>query len=196
MSDRLSRCNRGLSAPSRFTRRQGLTLIELTIATVILTVCCGMLTSTITGTMTHNRVRRERQVAVEAARAVLEDMHNVDFYDVFWTFNQDPTDDEGGPGTARGAHFAVDGLTPLDDDADGMVGEIVLPSTTAELFENADWPSLGLPRDLNGDLSIDELDHSNDYILLPVQVRLRWNGIGGPAEFSLSTMLADIRRIE
>jgi type II secretory pathway pseudopilin PulG len=182
--------------PKRFSRRQGLTLIELTIATVILTVCCGMLTSTITGTMTHNRVRRERQIAVEAARAALEDMHNVDFYDVFWTFNQDPSDDEGGAGTARGAHFSVEGLTPLEDDPDGRVGEIVLPSTTAELFENAENESLGLPRDLNGDLSIDALDHSDDYLLLPVEVRLRWNGIGGPAEFSLSTMLADIRRVE
>ncbi len=171
-----------------------MTMLETMISMVILTICCGMLTSTISATMQHNRIKRERQVAVEAARAILEDLHNVDFRDAFWMFNDSEEDDhEGGP-LAPGAHFAVEGLRPLGDDTDGFVGEVLMPGSATLLLENERDTNLGLPRDLNGDLRIDDSDHSGDYLVLPVQVRIRWQGTGGRSEFKLDTMLADIRR--
>lgn len=182
-------------APGVRSSRAGLTLIELMIAMVILTVCCGMLTSTITGTMSHNRVKAERQLAVEAGRAVVEDMHNVDFYDVFWMFNNDPTDDAGGEGTAPGAHFPVEGLQPRDDDPDGFVGEIIMPVKARPLREDLEFEELGLPRDLNGDLVIDSVDHAQDYIILPIIVRMEWKGPMGDAQFKICTMLADMRKV-
>ncbi|MCB9914131.1 MAG: hypothetical protein H6828_03150 [Planctomycetes bacterium] len=171
-------------------------MIELAISMVILTVCCGMLTSTITGTMHNNRLKNEQQLAVEAARGVIEDMHKTDFYDVFWKFNDDPADDLNGEGTAPGAHFAVPGLRPRADDEDGFVGEILMPVKQRPLREDVVDEDLGLPRDLNGDLRIDDADHAQDYIILPVIVRLRWRGAGGDCEFKLCTMLADIRKVE
>ncbi len=188
---RSSSCN-----PPRSSKKRGLSLVEIAIAMVILSVCCGMLTSTIAGTMRHNNVKRERLIAIEAARATIEDMHNVDFYDVFTSFNRDPADDKDGVGTAPGAHFAVEGLKPTDDDPDGFVGEILLPAAMAPLLENIEDVDLGLPRDLNGDLQIDDVDHTGDYIILPVIIQLRWKSISGDSEFKLCTMLADIRKVE
>jgi hypothetical protein len=175
-----------------------MTLIEIAVAMTILTVCCGMLTSTISGTMAHNRTKRERQMAVEAARAVIEDMHNVDFYEVFRQYNHDPTDDgaEGEEGTAPGPYFEVEGLSPTSDDPDGFVGEIVMPATERPLLESIEHETLGFPRDLNGDMQIDELDHANDFIILPVQVRVEWQGVSGKCSLELNTMLADIRKVD
>ncbi|MFT7668563.1 MAG: prepilin-type N-terminal cleavage/methylation domain-containing protein [Planctomycetota bacterium] len=196
MNIRLALYRSCLQAAARQSDKRGFSLLEVMIAMTILTVCCGMLTSTITGTMQHKRINRERQIAVEAARAVIEDLHNVDFYDAYWTYNQDGTDDEGGEGTAPGSHFAVPGLDPVDGDLDGFVGEILLPGKTAVLLENAENAMLGLPRDLNGDLIIDERDHSSDYLILPVVVKINWKSGKRTHEFKLCTMLADIRKTE
>ena len=50
---------------------------------------------------------------------------------------------------------------------------------------------MGMPRDLDGDGVIDALDHSGDYRLLPVLVRVAWRGSSGPAKLEFRTMLAD-----
>ena len=53
---------------------------------------------------------------------------------------------------------------------------------------------LGLPRDLNGDLLIDDQDHSGDYIVLPVIVRVSWTGKAGNRQFEIATMLAKLKK--
>ncbi len=170
--------------------RRGMTLVEVMVALVILTMCVGMLTSTIASTSVQATVNRENAIAVEAARAAIEDMHNVPFEQVFALFNDFPDDDPGGPGTGFGNHFDVIGLDAADDDLDGMVGEVILPGADGVLVENEQNDALGLPRDLNGNIQVDEGDRSGDYLVLPVIVRLRWQGRAGVRQFEMATMLA------
>ena len=54
-------------------------------------------------------------------------------------------------------------------------------------------PQLGTPRDLNGDGDVDQEDHSGDYQLLPVVVRVRWAGSSGFERVELKSMLADLQ---
>jgi len=171
-----------------------MTLVEVMVALVILTMCVGMLTSTIASTTVQSTVNRENAIAVEAARAAIEDMHNVPFEDVFTLFNEIGLDDPGGPNTGFGPHFAVIGLQAADDDPDGMVGEVILPGADGILLETEVNDDLGLPRDLNGNIQIDETDCSGDYLVLPVIVRLRWRGRAGVREFEMATMLAALAK--
>ena len=49
---------------------------------------------------------------------------------------------------------------------------------------------MGMPRDLNGDSLIDELDHADDYTVLPVHVEIEWRGTFGPRRLDLYTQIA------
>ena len=60
-----------------------------------------------------------------------------------------------------------------------------------ELAEDLVDPTRGVPRDLDGDGLIDNLDHSDDYQLLPVALILRWKGATGVRQLRVLTMLAD-----
>ena len=138
---------------------------------------------------------RENALAAEAARLTMEAVKASDFADVFALFNTDPNDDPLGAGTAPGSDFEVFGLDPVDGDADGMVGEVVFPTVmvgpTLELRENISDISLGMPRDINGDEVTDNSDHSADYALLPVVVRLRWEGNAGERQIEVKTLLSE-----
>ena len=50
-------------------------------------------------------------------------------------------------------------------------------------------PALGMPRDLDGQGGIDAQDHSNDYCILPVTVRLEWRGAAGDSQLDLHMVL-------
>ena len=93
-------------------------------------------------------------------------------------------------GTAPGSNFAVVGLSAWDDDADVLAGEVILPSGLAVLREDTENPVLSMPRDLNADLMIDDQDHARDYVVLPVTVRVAWQGKAGRRSFEMSTMFA------
>jgi len=121
-------------------------------------------------------------------------MHNCSFPLIFPSYNTVPGDDPAGVGTAPGSHFAVDGLEPVDGDPDGFVGEVLLPEMGLELREDVDDPLMGMPRDLNGDMQIDALDHLADHIILPVRVVVRWKGRGGERSLELQSILADLRK--
>ena len=43
--------------------------------------------------------------------------------------------------------------------------------------------------DLNGDGQIDIEDHSTDYIILPVSVKVEWNGVAGARTLTFHTLL-------
>jgi prepilin-type N-terminal cleavage/methylation domain-containing protein len=177
------------------SRRAGMTLVEVMVATVVLTISVYLLSSTITATVGLTSAKREMATAMVATRSQLEYMRGREFREVFALFNHDPDDDPGGPGTAPGPHFAVEGLRPRPGDADGMVGEVILPAQGSVLLENGDNPALDMPRDLNGDLHVDAADHASDYLVLPVQVRLEWTGRSGERRFERFTMLAALEKL-
>jgi len=164
------------------------------VAVAILTVCVSLLSSTISSTVAHTAVRRERTLALVAAKNVLEDMHKADFGQLFALYNHEPADDPQGESTAPGPHFEVPGLTARAGDSDGFVGEIVFSTPAPPLLENAQDSRLGLPRDLDGDHVVDGEDHSTDYIVLPVSLRLEWASRAGDGVLELTTMFADLSK--
>ena len=72
----------------------------------------------------------------------------------------------------------------------------VRPSeASGKLRESVEMEDLSMPRDLNGDLKIDDQNHAGDYIVLPVTVRVEWKGRGGDRSFEMSTMLANLAKV-
>ncbi len=160
-------------------------MIELMVVMAVLTMAVGMFSSTLVATSRHSRMKRETAIASEGARRALEWMRSQPCSILFAMYNANPADDPAGPGTAPGSNFLVPGLSPRKADADGFVGQIIFPVTNGVLREDMVSPVLGMPRDLNGDDVIDDAAHSSDYLLLPVHVRIEWNGVAGDVSFDL-----------
>ncbi|MEM1451161.1 MAG: hypothetical protein AAF957_04870 [Planctomycetota bacterium] len=143
---------------------------------------------------------QEEWLATSIAQNTLEAMRNEAFRDVVRMYDADPFNDPGGPGTAPGATFAVASLDPAPDDADGFVGEVLLPVVNVGSEVAPNWQVredlgerlLGLPRDLTGDAIIDAANHADDYRILPVLVRVRWNGRCGVRELRFFTSLTEM----
>ena len=168
-------------------------MIEVLLAATLVVVGVLAFTRSIVASIETTSTTSEAARANEAARQMLETLRGTDFDDVFALFNATGADDPGGADSAPGAAFAVAGLAPLANDADGLPGEIVFPAgaTASELREDVDDLRLGMPRDLNGDGAVDANDHAADYELLPVLVRVEWRGANGPGRVELKTILAD-----
>jgi type II secretory pathway pseudopilin PulG len=97
-------------------------------------------------------------------------------------------------GTTGGSTGGKTGKTGKVGGTSGGGGSGSSTSTTWELREDYQDEGLGLPRDLNGDSILDSLDHSKDYILLPILIRVKWEGENGPRVFEVYTMLSDYRK--
>ena len=181
------------TAVRRISRRHGFTLLETTVAIVVLVGALMAICSALVGSMRLNQVNRESGLSQDAMDAVLESLRGADFATVFHRYDSDPSDDPA-LGTAPGPDFVVVGLDPLAEDADGRVGRIVLPELVtaagSQLREDLDMPELGMPRDLNGDGEIDDVDHKADYRVLPVLLRLEWSGKTGHRSAETLTLLA------
>jgi hypothetical protein len=154
-------------------------------------VAMAMFSSALISTSRMGADKRLTALAANACRDKLEDMRAAPHAERFARFNASRLDDPDGPGTAPGDKFAVPGLDPQPGDPDGFVGEVVMPVIEGRLREDFVDQRLGLPRDLNGDSLTDKEDHSGDYVILPVVVRVEWKGIGGSRKIEMYSMLAD-----
>lgn len=184
-----------INAAGRCVARMGMTLLELTVVTSILVVGFLALSQSIVASMQVTRVNRETALATDGLRSTLEALQGVPaFASVFQQYNGDP-DDDLLPGPAPGNAFDVPGLQAAADDPDGRVGEIVFPVTfvggAEELHETLEDSALGMPRDLDGDGFITAGNKAGTYRLLPVVVRLRWNGHRGVRAMEVRTLIAD-----
>ena len=172
-----------------------MTLIEVSMAIAILVTAVLGFSKTMVMIERAQQRTREVGLASQAARQILERIQSVAFVDAFRRFNGEPSDDPGGGGTAPGKNFAVPGLTAVPGDPDGLPGEILFPTPNGlpgALRENVVDASLGMPRDLNGDLFINTTaNYSTTYLILPVRVRVQWTSNAGPAEFELRTLLGN-----
>jgi hypothetical protein len=169
-------------------------MIEVMFGLVILTVGVLGFSRAMVSSIRASKSTDDVNRATKAAHAVLQRIEAEAFADAFRRFNDDKTDDPGGAGTAPGAHFAVQGLNAEPDDADGLPLDVVFPTQAGDptrLREDVVITELGMPRDLNGDNVIDGNDHSVDYRLLPVLVRVRWRSAAGPGRLEFKTMLAN-----
>lgn len=173
----------------------GLSLVEVTIMMVLFLAGSLGFSRALKDSIDLGKTNHESALAREAAQQVLETMRGVPFDEVFARYNSDPDDDPGGVDTADGTGFAVNGLNPLASDVDGFVGEVVMPELNAagvcELREDLEDASFGMPRDLNLDGLLDAANHSADYRIMPVLVRMQWRGPTGPRKFSVHTIISD-----
>ena len=156
-------------------RTGGFSLVELMVGMSVLTISVGAIASTLVATTGLNATTDEVERGHNAAVSVLEEIRSQEFSEVFQTYN--------------GTSYSIAGMSPWPGES--AVGTIIFPGDGTELREDVVDRGLGMPRDLNGDNVIDSLDHSSDYIVLPVRVRVRWSGRAGQLEQNIVSVLAD-----
>jgi len=185
------------AGPLRRRVAAGFTLVELTLVVSMLTFAMLAMSRSLCASMQLTEVNRENALATDAAREMVEVLEGIsDFSTIFALYNAAPDDDPGGvPGSAPGAGFTVQGLQPTAD-AGGFVGEVIFPTAfgaggRVELRENVVDAGLGMPRDLDGDGLTDGADKALTYRLLPVRVRIRWEGSCGERSLDVCTLVAD-----
>lgn len=164
-------------------------MIELMITAMILSIGIVSFMLALTSSMRLGRACHQKDVAVNAVRQMIERLREASFSSVFVRYNEDGSDDPGGAGTAPGPNFAVEDLKPVLGDTDGNVGKIIFPTSGNQLREDITDTDLGMPRDLNGDTTVDDQDHSGDYIILPVTVRVEWRGVAGNWSVEMKALL-------
>ena len=182
--------DRGAPEPQPVPRRgqEGLTLLEVMIALVVVAVSAVTALGLMVGSMRLDAANRESNQAVSAARNVVQQMQGTEFSDMFAAYNETTQDDP--PGVASpGSNFSVGGFVGSEGQASGSIVFPVAPN--GELREDLEMPELGLPMDLNGDGVIDNLDHSQDYQVLPVRVELQWTGPTGPRQVAFHSVFSE-----
>lgn len=165
--------------------KAGFTIVEISIAVTILVVAI-MATSASTLRMSSlQRQNRERAVAHNMVRSISENMHAIadaarenpgDWSPMstgVWSRDIVNAATDGGE---IGDWFEVGGLNAAGlDEQPGLVTVI-----TDETVTDADLGlNLGMPRDLNGDGDATDTNVTNDASLLPIIVRVRWQGGSG-----------------
>ena len=163
-------------------------MLEVMLVMIVMTLAVSMLAGTISSTAKMGPLQLENAIATEAARERIEFMRIHDIAEIFASFNETPADDPGGAGTAPGADFDVFGLQARDGDPDGMCGKIRFPGDGTSLLENGTDARLGMPRDLDLDGTIETVDVSSDYLILPVEVRVEWQSSGIQREYLMHTV--------
>lgn len=176
-----------------------MTLLEVLFALPVVLIAASMLASTLVAIAKQRAVALENAVVAAAVQDTFERMRNEDLRDVFRLYNAEPFDDLLGPGTAPGNFFGVQGLTPLPGQPAGRVAEVRLPALNRgtavapvwELREDLVDAELQMPRDLDGDSVVDDANHAGNYTVLPVHVRVTWQGRFGPRRFDMHTLLTE-----
>ncbi len=174
---------------------RGITFVEVAMVMTILSVAGLCLVGSMTYSVKQNALNEESATAMFAARAILEQMKAADdLQELYTTFNSDPADDPLGTSTAVGNTFTVYELADTTVDRTTGRGDILFPTildgeSRTVLREDLDLPELGLPRDLNGDGVIDSENHAEDFRVLPVRIRVQWEGITGHREIKLTTVM-------
>jgi hypothetical protein len=157
------------SPARRSGARQGFAITDAVVAMLLMTVAVGGLAGSVAFGLKLHRTNQESAVAEQGARDLLARLRLETFDDVFATFAANPD-------------WPIEGLNPRPDDPDGMVAKFLFPVDGADplkLDENADLPALGCPRDLDGDGDTDSVGTTDNYIILPVTLRVEWRGTGG-----------------
>src|SRR5262245_61756362 len=105
----------------------------------------GAVGTTIALSTALSRTNKETALAARAAQSMLEELKGVtEFSQIFARYNATTGDDPAGE-TSPGWDFAVQGLQPRSDDADGFVGRVEFPGGGKELREDGEDDELGLP---------------------------------------------------
>ena len=177
--------------PPKRPNQRGIALFEIISALVLLAVGLLALARSADVGMALVETNNEQARAALVAHAVLEDLGSgeVPFRALFAAYTGAAPPGGGAPPAARSVDLDVPGLAPWPLDPDGKVGKILFPTAAG-----ASGPELRedlAQRDLNGDGVIDALDHAQDYVVLPVTVRIRWAGRKGTRSVEFQTLLCE-----
>ena len=172
--------------------RTGFAIVDVCVSLLILVVALGALLGSVFSAMRLAEVNESTASASQAVGGILETMSSLPLEQVYAAYNSDPKDDpDQNKNYLEGLEIPAQLLSPQGGAA--SMAEISFPTFAGvngtELREDLVDAKLGMPRDLNGDGKIDALDHSQDYQLLPVAVKLEWNGPAGPQVLEVSTLL-------
>jgi Tfp pilus assembly protein PilV len=165
---------------SRSPQRGGFSLVEVMIATCVLTI--GLLALSSTSVVIHSldRADEARSSAASAMQRVIERTKALSARSAV-----DPADWSTvmtmalRPAGTIGDIFDVQGLDPWRANPNVGSVQVIVDETVTDADLGV---TLGMPRDLNGDGDASDIDVSGEATLLPVIVRVRWGGAGGDRE--------------
>jgi len=190
-------------------REQGLTLVELVVAMAILAIAILALVSSITSSGQIQQNTRERVIAYNAAREIIEKMRVYAVGEVYSRYNSKTSDDTFFTGVHPGNTFhvprlaapktvpatwsntateawsatTIGGVLQLDTFGNAIgndgYGLVTFPETANVLREDYVDSAMGMPKDLNRDGLVTTADVSQSYKILPVKITVTWRGIGG-----------------
>ena len=161
-------------------KQDGFTMIEAVVVMSILLM--GLLAMTSTSVTVHalRESDRERRLANSALDSIIEDVKGIANAQV----GTDPTWSQNfanayAIGGTPGPLYPVNGLQPRD----GEPSVVSVTITTDETLTDQELGvNLGMPRDLDNDGLIDNADVTATATIMPVIVRVRWNGSSGNRE--------------
>lgn len=170
--------------------RAGYGLVDLCIALVVLSASLGVLVGAIFSGMRLARTDEETAVASQVLRTALARIGTLTPREAFAVLNAEPADDL--QGESAQSYLAVRELVLTDRQGQAVTVQVTLPVSDDQpgvLREDLELPALGMPRDLDGDGTIDGADHADDALLLPLLLRLEWEGSSGPQSLQMATVL-------
>ena len=148
------------------------------MSAVVLAVVVGSFLGVLASLRELEDSNRELSLAYMEMERAVEEIRTQNFDEVFAMYNADTSDDPGGMPEVPGSTFTLQGT--LGHEAEGSAqGTIRFPVDGKDgtyLREDLDAPEFGLPRDLNGDGVIDGQNHNEDFVILPMIVRIEWTG--------------------
>jgi len=176
--------------------RRGATIVEVLIAVAVLVIGVLAYSRALIQSADIEASNNETALATAGVQRVAELVNGTTFEQIFAAFDDTDADDAlvtAPNGQVWGSGFRVDGLAVRGGDPDGLPGEVVFPTVdnggTLELREDVVDDELGMPRDLNLDGVIDSADHSADYKILPVTIRVEWESGERDRELEIHTIL-------
>jgi hypothetical protein len=155
-------------------RQDGFTVLEAAISMVILAVALLTLWGTLVYCSRSNLAAEQKKKALNAAQGMVEEMKSKPF---------DTLIDEYGPSGTEGNTFPVPNLDTEESRAYGQIAFFVDETCTD------DSEKFGGPLDLNGDGDMSDADVSATYQLLPIRVRVQWEGSLGLQHVEVHTVL-------
>lgn len=169
-------------------RVTGVSLLELVIAMAVLAFALMALMSSISSSSTLQQNTREKVIAYNAAREIVEQLRAATFSEVWARYNSTTADDPVS-GVKPGNTFHVAGLNMpkvgpaspttwrgANNVPDGY-GFITWPEKAGALDETFVDATMGMPRDLNRDGVV--TGAITTYDILPVKITVRWQTLGG-----------------
>ena len=148
--------------PKRFcAKRSAFALVDVCVALAILAVALGTLVGSVFWAMRLEEVNEEKAAASQRLRALLEEFSALPIEDVYAAYNADPSDDPPG----YDARAVLEIHDPLL-----VVGKKESPTVLVSFHGN-------------------EAELDPDATVLPITLRLEWEGASGPCNAVVSTVL-------